>query len=284
MLNPDCVYMLATDHRWQWEEWCDAHSTPRTRIPEVKRLAYDGFLRARDRSAEVREFGALLIDEQYSAAVIADARAAGVTVGTPAEKAGAFPLEWSTDPFSRALTGAFVKVLVRYRSDDDAAIVQGQFEKLDALQTWCRSAGRPLVLEILVARRDEPDEAFEAVGRPAMLAGFIAEAYRRGLAPEFWKIEGTRSPTGALTIDAAIAANPACRQIILGKAAALATIDRWFAAAAASRTAVGFAIGRSVFWEPSVAFLSGAQSTEQASAAIADNYLQLVDAWQRSRV
>src|SRR5882762_5822647 len=99
-MNPDRVYMLAADHRWQWEEWCDARSMPRARIPEVKRLAYDGFLRARERSADVRDFGALLVDEQYSAAVIAHARTASVNVGTPAEKAGAFPLAWSTDPFS----------------------------------------------------------------------------------------------------------------------------------------------------------------------------------------
>jgi 5-dehydro-2-deoxygluconokinase len=284
MLNRDRVYMLAADHRWQWEEWCDARSLSRSRIADVKRIAYEGFLRARDQSADVRDAGALLVDEQYASAVIAEARAAGVNVGTPAEKAGAFPLTWSTEPFPRALTGAFVKVLVRYRADDDAAIVQGQWEKLDALQAWCRAAGQPLVVEILVARRAEPEDEFEAVGRPAMLAGFIRDAYARGLTPPFWKIEGTLSPAGAQTIDAAIAANPACRQILLGKAADLATIDRWFAAAAASTTAVGFAIGRSVFWEPSVAFLAGASTAEQAAAAIAATYLDLVDAWRRSRV
>ena len=285
MLNSERVYMLAADHRWQWEEWCDARSIPRTRIPEVKRLAYDGFLRARQQSQTVRDFGALLVDEQYGAAVLADAQKAGVSVGTPAEKAGAFPLAWSTEPFSRALTGAFVKVLVRHRSDDDPAATAAQREKLEALQAWCRGAGKPLVLEILVARRDEEEEdEFEAVGRPAMIAGFIADSYRRGLAPEFWKIEGTLSADGARTIDAAIAADPAGRQIILGKAADLATIDHWFAAAAASRTAVGFAIGRSVFWEPSAAFLTGARTADAAAAGIADTYLRLVDAWQRSRV
>jgi 5-dehydro-2-deoxygluconokinase len=284
MLNSERVYMLAADHRWQWEEWCDARSIPRARIGEVKRLAYDGFLLARDRSAEVRESGALLVDEQYASAVVADALNAGVAVGTPAEKAGAFPLAWSADPFSRALTGAFVKVLVRYRSDDEEAIRQGQWEKLDALQAWCRGACTPLVLEILVARRGETEDEFEAIGRPAMLAGFIAEAYRRGVTPEFWKIEGTLSAAGARTIDAAIAAHPSCRQIILGKAAELSTIGRWFAAAAASPTAAGFAIGRSVFWEPSTAFLSGSSSAASAAADIAANYLQLVDAWQQSRV
>jgi len=284
MLNNDRVYMLAADHRWQWEEWCDARQIPRERIGEAKRVAYNGFLLARDRSPNVREFGALLVDAQYASPVVADALEAGLDVGTPAEQAGAFPLAWSTDPFERALTGAFVKVLVRYRPDDEEAIRDGQWQKLDALQTWCRGAGKPLVVEILVARRGEAEDEFEAVGRPAMLAGFIREAYRRELTPQFWKIEGTLAREGARTIDRAIAANAACRQIILGKAAEIATIGRWFAAAADSPTASGFAIGRSVFWEPSAAFLSGAKTAEQAAADIAGNYLQLVDVWRQSRV
>ncbi len=281
MLNPDCVYMLAADHRWQWEEWCDARSIPRARISEVKRLAADGFQLARDRSPAVRKFGALLLDAQYSSAVIADALNAGLTVGTPAEKAGAFPLAWTTDPFAAALIGAFVKVLVRFRADDAEEIREGQWAKLEALQSWCRRAGKPMVIEVLVPRRQEPEDTFEAVGRPAILAGFIADAYQRGLVPEFWKIEGTLSSEGARTIDRAIAAQPHCRQIILGKAAELATIERWFAAASGSPTAVGFAIGRSVFWEPSTGFLAGTSTASESAADICTNYLRLVDACRR---
>jgi 5-dehydro-2-deoxygluconokinase len=283
MLIPHRVYMLAADHRWQWEEFCDARAVPRERISDVKRLAFDGFLLAHDRSAAVRDFGALLIDEQYAPAVIADASKAGLNVGTPAEKPGAFPLAWTADPFSTALTGAFVKVLVRYRSDDEVEIQAGQWAKLQTLQAWCRGAGKPLVIEVIVTPNNEPEDEFEASGRPAMLAGFIADAYRRGLTPDFWKIEGTLAPQGARTIDAAIAAHPSCRQIILGKAADVATIDRWFAACAASATASGFAIGRSVYWEPSAAFLSGTRTAQEAAATICGNYLQLIDAWERSR-
>lgn len=283
MLNAKRVYMLAADHRWQWEEWCDARSIPRARIADVKRLAFDAFMQARELSSEVHADGALLVDEQYASAVIAYAMQAGVTVGSPAEKAGAFPLAWSTDPFSRALTGAFVKVLVRFRPDYDERLREAQWEKLQTLQTWCRSAGKPLVVEILVERRQEPEEEFDAYGRPSILAGFIGQAYRRGLAPAFWKIEGTLSPDGAHIVDKAIAARPAVRQILLGKAADLSTIDQWFAAAAHSATAVGFAIGRSVFWDPSVAYLSGTISAGEATAEIAATYLKLVDAWTRTR-
>jgi myo-inositol catabolism protein IolC len=284
MLHPGRVYMLAADHRWQWEEFCDARAIPRERIHEVKRLAGDGFLQARDRAAAVRDFGALLIDEQYSSAVIKDLLKAGLAVGTPAEKAGAIPLAWATEPFHAALTGSFVKVLARYRRDDAAEVQAGQWAKLDALHAWCLAAGKPLVLEVLVARKHEPDDEFERTGRPAMLAEFIHEAYRRGLTPEFWKIEGTLAAEGARAIDAAIAAHPKCRQIILGKAADLSTIDRWFAACAGSATASGFAIGRSVFWEPSAGFLEGRMTASDAATAIADTYLKLVDAWERSRL
>ena len=283
LLNPNRVYMLAADHRWQWEEFCDARSLPRERIRDVKRVAYDGFLRAREQSPAARDFGALLIDEQYSSPVIAEALSAHLTVGTPAEKAGAIPLAWATDPFSAALTGAFVKVLARYRRDDTAETVAEQWAKLEALQAWCRGAGKPLVLEVLVARKQEPEDEFEASGRPAMLAEFIAEAYRRGLTPEFWKIEGTLAPEGARTIDTAVAANPACRQIILGKAADLSTIDRWFSACRHSTRAAGFAIGRSVFWEPSAAFLEGKRSASEAASDIAATYLRLIEAWDASR-
>src|SRR5687768_421924 len=92
------VYMLAIDHRWQWEEWCDANSVDRSRIPEVKELAADSFLESRRRSDEVQTSGALLVDLTYGRTAFDIVRRAGAVVGTPAERAGAFPLEW-TDVF-----------------------------------------------------------------------------------------------------------------------------------------------------------------------------------------
>jgi myo-inositol catabolism protein IolC len=279
MLKSERVYMLAADHRWQWEEWCDARSIPRRRIAEAKQLAFDGFMQAREASSDVRSFGALLLDEQYASAIVARAMRAQVAVGTPAERAGVFPLAWATDPMATALTGSFVKVLARFRPDDDELIREAQWEKLLALRAWCRHAAKPLVVEVLVARRHEAEDEFDATGRAAIVAGFVGEAYRRGLVPTFWKIEGTASPDGARMVDAAIAAHPAGRQILLGKAADFATITRWFAAAAGRPTAAGFAIGRSVFWEPSTAFLSGALPAADAATAISSEYLRLVAAW-----
>ena len=283
MLNRDRVYMLAADHRWQWEEFCDARGISRDRITDAKRVAYDGFAAARRESSAARDFGAMLLDAQYSSAIIAEGVRGGLDIGTPAEKAGAFPLAWATDPLDRALIGTFVKVLLRYRPDDDDALREEQFEKLQTLHAWCERAGKPLVLEILVPRKQEEEAEFDATGRPAIIAAVIRDAYVRGLTPAFWKIEGTPSAVGARMVDAAIAEHPHGRQIILGKAADLPTIELWFDAAADSKTAVGFAIGRSVFWQPCADFLVGRCTANAAASAVAANYLRLVRSWEASR-
>jgi len=243
MLSLRTVYMLAGDHRWQWEEWCDANGVARQRIPEIKELIVDAFLAARVQSPHVATDGALLLDTQYGAAALARAIREGVTTGSPAERAGSFPLEWPASDFSSRVPGAFAKVLVKDRPDYDPAIRSGQRDKLLELQRWCRTHRRQLLVEVLVPRQDEADEEFEESGRPLAIAAAIREAYAAGIEPDFWKIEGTTSADGARIVDVAIAERPRSRLIILGKNADPALIGRWFASAAACRTAAGFAIG-----------------------------------------
>jgi 5-dehydro-2-deoxygluconokinase len=281
MLSPSRIYMLASDHRWQWEEWTDAAGIPRPRIGEIKQLVLEAFLRARDASADVRAHGALLLDYKYGGPAIDAAKAAGVPVGGPVERAGVFPLEWERSPFTDGCNGSsFVKVLVRYRPEWPEAHREGQMRKLLELQDWCRTAGIPLLVEIIIMRANEDPGEFEERGRPDMLAGVIRDAYARGLVPDIWKIEGTSSAAGARIIDAAIAERTGPRQLILGKGADAASIAGWFDAAAGLRSPAGFAIGRSVFMEPSTDFLQGRTTAEDAVGAIATRYLSLIDQWK----
>ncbi len=283
MRTGDPIFILAGDQRWQWEEWCDGQHVDRARIPEVKALILDAFLSARERSAVVAQSGALLLDPQFSTASIARALAADVLVGTPVERAGAFPLAWAAaDPFAAPPPGRFVKVLIKDRTTYADALRADQFAKLVDLQAWCRSFQVPLILEILVPREGEPEDEFDERLRPAMLAQSIRDGYAHGLEPEYWKIEGTPSAEGAAVIDAAIAERPTGRQIILGKGAGADVIARWFGAASASRTLCGFAIGRSVFWKSGTAFLSGALPAGDAVKAMTTAYLDLVSAYETS--
>ena len=164
-LNCSRVYMLASDHRWQWEEWCDTTQVPRGRIPEIKSLVVDAFLRARDRSDDVRRYGSVLLDNKYGAEAVARAQAAHVPVGTPVEKAGMFPLEWEREPFHAGSPGnSFSKVLIRYRPEWPEADRQRQTERLLELQRWCRAEAIPLLVEIIVMRQGEDERDVRGTG------------------------------------------------------------------------------------------------------------------------
>jgi 5-dehydro-2-deoxygluconokinase len=273
------VLMFAADHRWQLEEWCDANDVDRARIPEAKAAIAEAFSLARRRSADVRAHGALLLDEQYAGPQIAAARAAGISVGTPAEWPGSFPLRWASEPMDRALTGTFVKVLVRHRPDVDPAIVESQLVSLRTLGTWCRENARPLVLEVVVPRAGEPEEHFESIGRAPIVAAYVRRAYDEGIVPAFWKMEGTTSADAAALVDEAIGEHPEPRFLVLGKGAGLDLVAHWFAVAKGMRTGAGFAVGRTIYMEPVSKWLTGISSREVAVDAMAATYLRLVEAW-----
>jgi 5-dehydro-2-deoxygluconokinase len=280
-MNCSRVFMLASDHRWQWEEWCDAHGVARPRIADVKNLVFDAFAAARARSEDVAQSGVLLLDTIYGADAVRRAREAGIPVGTPVEKAGVFPLAWQSDPFYEGQAGnSFVKVLVRYRPEWDRAARTEQMRKLLELQSWCRNERLVLLVEVVIMRRDEDETQFEEQGRPRLLAAMIRESYRRGLVPDIWKIEGTTHAAAAVVIDEAIREQPKPRQLILGKGAEHALIAKWFAAAAPLPSTAGFAIGRSVFWSPGTAYLTGKMQAADAVAAMTSAYLALIDEWR----
>ena len=273
------VYMLAIDHRWQWEEWCDANSVDRSRIPSVKDLAAEAFLESRRRSTAAQTSGALLVDLTYGRTAFEAVREAGAVVGTPAEKAGAFPLEW-TDVFERSLPGAFVKVLVRHRSDMETAIVTRQREQLLELQRWCAAAGKTFVLEVLVSPAAGEEPHFDSDGRPQRLAEYIRNSYDIGLVPDFWKIEGMPDRKSLQVVDAAIRQVEGPLQLILGKGAGMDAVRIWFNAAAGAASAAGFAIGRTVYFEPASQWLLGSIAREEAIARIAGNYEAVIAAWE----
>ena len=151
-------------------------------------------MEARERSPTVRAYGAL--SRRTIRLGCGRARDGGRRQRRHAGRKGrAFPLAWA------AAVPACADRRVResagpVRPDDDVAIREAHWGQLDTLQAWCRGAGKPLVVEMLV----------DAVANPRTCStpptardprGVRGEAYRRGLAPQFCKIEGTGSADGA---------------------------------------------------------------------------------------
>jgi myo-inositol catabolism protein IolC len=64
--------------------------------------------------------------------------------------------------------------------------------------------------------------------------------------------------------------------VLLGRGASNDKVDHWLRQAAPVEGFVGFAIGRSIWWDALKGFLDGNLDRETASDQIADNYLRFV--------
>ena len=68
--------------------------------------------------------------------------------------------------------------------------------------------------------------------------------------------------------------------IILGKNAPIEQFKTWFRVASSTPHTCGFAIGRSIFWEPWEQFAEGLKTDSEVSSMIAERYQQVIDIWQ----
>ena len=94
-------------------------------IAAAKRVIYDAF-NAALQSGIPKEKAAILVDEQFGAAILRDASAAGYSTTCPAEKSGQeeFDFEYGDD-FAKhveAVHPTFCKVLVRYNPEGDSEL------------------------------------------------------------------------------------------------------------------------------------------------------------------
>jgi 5-dehydro-2-deoxygluconokinase len=68
--------------------------------------------------------------------------------------------------------------------------------------------------------------------------------------------------------------------VLLGRGASDAKVDHWLREAAPVDGFVGFAIGRSIWWDALKGFLDGSISREDAQNKIADNYLRFIEVYE----
>jgi 5-dehydro-2-deoxygluconokinase len=104
-----------------------------------------------------------------------------------------------------------------------------------------------------------------------------------GIEVDIWKIEGvdTRADAEMLakqTRSGEGRENVVC--VLLGRGASDAKVDHWLREAAPVDGFVGFAIGRSIWWDALKGFLDGSIAREDAANQIADNYLRFIKVYE----
>jgi myo-inositol catabolism protein IolC len=197
--------ILACDHRnslrgWLGELGVPAAETDRT-ARRLKNLCVEALIQARDQ-LEPGETPMLLLDEEYGAEAIANAKQHGLGVVIPAEKSGQaeFDFEHGED-FGEAIERVApdaVKALVRYNVDGDGQVNARSRKKLLALHSYLRQSDRRFMLELLVPPTPEQaadtTQNFDEQVRPALTVAAIEELLAGGLRPDWWKLD----PSAAL--------------------------------------------------------------------------------------
>jgi 5-dehydro-2-deoxygluconokinase len=263
-------------------------------IALAKKVIYDGFLAALAGGVP-REKAGILVDEQFGAAILRDATSKNIITACPAEKSGQeeFDFEYGED-FARhveAFDPTFCKVLVRYNPEGDRALNRRQAARLKRLSDFLAARGHSrFMFELLVpAEKMQLDrfggdkKAYDLESRPRLMVEAIEELQDRGVEPDLWKVEGLdRREDCQRVVTAARAGgrhNVGC--IVLGRGEDDRKVREWLGIAAAVPGFIGFAIGRTVFWDPVVAWRSNQATRDQTVAEIARRYREFVDLFER---
>ena len=292
--HTDQLLILACDHRGSFQKkLLGIEGTPspeeEARIRDAKRVIFDGFRRAH--SANGAEGMGILIDEQFGADPAREARDLGVVLAMPVEKSGQneFDFEYG-DRFGEHILEfdpSFSKVLVRYNAEGDAEMNRRQAERLARLSSWLRDNDRKFLFELLVPA--EPGQ-LERVGgdtdrydrelRPDLMIAAIGELQTAGVEPDVWKIEGLDERDDCVRVAEAVRAGGrdevSC--VVLGRGGNEEKVVEWLRTGAGVPGYIGFAVGRTIWWDPLEAWLAGG-SADEATETIAANYRRLIDVY-----
>jgi 5-dehydro-2-deoxygluconokinase len=295
------LYIQPLDHRASFQSkmfgWKSPLSAAQTaEIAGAKQVIYDGFLAALAEGVP-REKTGILVDEQFGAAILRDATSRSIVTACPAEKSGQdeFDFEYGEDFASHIekIDPTFCKVLVRYNPGSDRTLNKRQSARLRRLSDFLAARDRSRFLfEMLVPpEKTQLDQlngdrrAYDRELRPHLMVQAIAELQDSGVEPDLWKVEGLERREDYERIVAAARAggrrNVGC--IVLGRGADNEIVRDWLEIAATVPGFVGFAIGRTVFWDPLVAWRSKRMTRDQAVAEIARRYHQYADLFERKQ-
>jgi 5-dehydro-2-deoxygluconokinase len=294
------LYILPFDHRGSFQVkmfgWKGTLTPEQTaEVAKTKQVIYDAFKAALAAGVDKAKAG-ILVDEQFGAAILHDAAAHGFSTACPAEKSGQdeFDFEYGED-FAKhieAFKPTFCKVLVRYNPEGEKALNQRQSSRLKRLSEYLRGGRRLFMFELLVpAEKAQLDRvkgdkhAYDLELRPKLMVEAIHQLQDAGVEADVWKIEGLdrKADCEKMVAAARRGGRDQVGCIILGRGEDDKKVREWLTTAAHVPGFIGFAVGRTSFWDPCVDWRAGKLKREQAVAEIARRYCEWVGIFEKAK-
>jgi 5-dehydro-2-deoxygluconokinase len=294
--NP--LYILPFDHRGSFQTklfgWSGTLTIEQTaQIAASKQVIYDGFKAALKAGVPAEKVG-ILVDEQFGAAILQNARRNGYTTACPAERSGQeeFDFEYRED-FAKHIEifhPTFCKVLVRYNPEGDKALNARQASRLKQLSDYLHEKSHSrFMFELLVpAEKEQLDrlngdkKAYDVQLRPRLMVETIQQLQDVGVEPDVWKIEGLDSRKACENIVAAARRGGRDKVgcIILGRGEDDQKVREWLATASGIPGFIGFAVGRTSFWDSLVSWRAKKITRKDAVNEVARRYREFVDIFE----
>ena len=293
------LYILAFDHRGSFvKKFFGIAGAPSAeesaRIADAKSVIFDGARRALAGGVDPTAAG-ILVDEQFGAAIARAARAEGITLSMPVERSGQDEFDFDYgEAFGEHIETfdpTFSKVLVRWNPEGDVGMNRRQGERLRRLGEWLHANDRKYLFELLVPAESAQLASVGGDGgrydrelRPRLMRDAMAEIQAAGIEPDIWKIEGVdaREDCEMLAAQARSGGRDGVACVVLGRGADDAAVDHWLRTGKGVPGYLGFAIGRSIWWDPLKAYVDGSMDRATAADAIGANYRRFIDVYEQA--
>src|SRR5215467_4839505 len=292
------LYVLPFDHRATFYNklfgWKGTPTSEQTaQIAEAKQVIYDAF-QAAVATGVPKERAGILVDEQFGSAILQDCARSNYFSAAPAEKSGLaeFDFEYGED-FAKhieALQPTFCKVLVRYNPEGNAELNKRQAARLKLLSDYLHGKTRSFFMfELLVpAEKSQLDrlkgdkKAYDLEVRPRLMVQAIQQLQDAGVEPDLWKIEGLdrREDCEKVVAAARRGGRDKVGCIVLGRGEDDKKVREWLATAAPVPGFIGFAVGRTAFWDPLVNLRDKKITREAAVNEISRRYQEFVGVFE----
>jgi len=290
------LFILAFDHRGSFQKKMfgiegDPSPEEHARIVDAKSVIAEGFDVAISEGAPSDAAG-ILVDEQYGTDVARKGLVNGRIVAMPVERSGInyFDFEYGDD-FAAHIEDfgpTFSKILVRFNPEGDADDNARSVAGLQRLSDWLRGHDRKFLFELLVpAEAHQLDSVggdegrYDTEVRPGLMATAITDLQDAGVEPDIWKIEGIDRREDCEMIAEIVrrGGRDGVGCVVLGRGANAEKVDQWLRTAAGVPGYLGFAIGRTIWWDQLKGYLDGSRSRAEAAAQISANYRRSIDVY-----
>ncbi|MBP2168715.1 5-dehydro-2-deoxygluconokinase [Erwinia toletana] len=272
--------VFAFDHRKQLADMAREAGVDEARIPVLKTLLLKG---AQEAAAEagLENRSGILADTTYGQKALNAITGKGWWIGRPIELPSSRPLRLEHGNIGSQLIDwpqeHVVKCLVFYHPHDSAEMRQQQDELILDVWRGCNKSGHELLLEVILPESN-PDH------QESYYHQMLTHFYGLGIQPDWWKLPPL-SLASWQSIGQLIEQNdPHCRGILLlGLDAPEEKLKAGFAAAAQAPWVKGFAVGRTIFGQPSRQWLQGELDDRALIDQVKSNYLKLIGYWREAR-